>query len=132
MVYPPLQAEDFIRGGDGFTPLADAADVLGLSEAETLDECGRGLHEWEERRLHLRPARDSQRARGRLVRFDAAVCDGCGRGGLSVIRIGVAAPALCPCCALPHAKGEPAPSRVVRSDDNEEAKGAVVRNRVKE
>lgn len=54
------------------------------------------------------------------MKFEEIACDGCGRGGLSVIRIGQSAPALCPCCALPYAKGESPPSRVVQADGNEE------------
>lgn len=52
------RAEDYIGNGDGFLPLADAARTLALSEAETLEMCGRGLLEAEERGglLYVRPA----------------------------------------------------------------------------
>lgn len=53
------RAEDFLGGrGDGFMPLADAAEVLGLTDVETLDACRRGLLEADERGsfLYVRPA----------------------------------------------------------------------------
>lgn len=52
------RAEDMLACGDGFVPLADAADALGVSEAETIEACSLGLLEWDERGrgLHVRPA----------------------------------------------------------------------------
>jgi len=47
-----------LGGGDGFLPLATAADVLGLSEDQTLDACRRSLFEWDEREdsFYVQPA----------------------------------------------------------------------------
>jgi hypothetical protein len=55
---PGWRADDFIGRGDGFLPLAGAAQTLGLSEAETLEMCRHGLLEAEERggSLYVRPA----------------------------------------------------------------------------
>lgn len=55
---PGWRAEDILGHGDGFLPLAEAAKTLGLSEAETLDVCARGLVEGDDRGgfLYVRPA----------------------------------------------------------------------------
>ena len=46
---PGWRAADFVGGGNGFVPLADAARMFGLSERETVDACARGLLEADTR-----------------------------------------------------------------------------------
>lgn len=52
------RAEDVLGCGDGFLALADAARFLRLSETETIEDCSRGLLEWDERggTIYVRPA----------------------------------------------------------------------------